>query len=116
LLDSVFHALADPARRTMLELLTRGPASVSELAGPLSMSLPGVMQHLRVLDDAGLTVSEKRGRVRWRRLNAAALADAEAWIGERRRAWEARLDALDRHLRAAPVGSEDTKARVGENE
>ena len=59
------------------------------------MSLPGVMQHLKVLDDAGLTVSEKRGRVRWRRLNAEALGAAEAWIGERRRLWTARLDALD---------------------
>jgi DNA-binding transcriptional ArsR family regulator len=101
LLDSVFHALADPARRSMLERLTRGPASVSELAEPLSMSLPGVMQHLKVLDDAGLTVSEKRGRVRWRRLNDAALARAEVWIGERRRVWNTRLDSLDRHLRAA---------------
>lgn len=102
MLDSVFHALSDPARRTMLERLTRGPASVSELAKPLSMSLPGVMQHLKVLDDAGLTMSEKRGRVRWRRINDEALAAAEVWIGERRRLWDARLDALDRHLRATP--------------
>lgn len=100
MLDAVFHALADPARRQMVERLTRGAASVSELAEPLAMSLPGVMQHLKVLDDAGLTVSEKRGRVRWRRLNTGALASAEAWIADRRRLWEARLDALDRHLRA----------------
>jgi DNA-binding transcriptional ArsR family regulator len=98
MLDAVFHALADPARRQMLERLTRGAASVSELAQPFDMSLPGVMQHLRVLDDAGLTVSEKRGRVRWRRLNAEALQAAETWIGERRRFWNARLDALGRHL------------------
>ena len=104
LLDSVFHALADPARRTMLERLTRGPASVSELAEPLSMSLPGVMQHLKVLDDAGLTVSEKRGRVRWRRLNFEAMIAAEAWIGERRRLWDARLDALGRHLKSETDG------------
>jgi len=102
MLDAVFHALADPTRRQMIERLTRGAASVSELAAPLQMSMPGVMQHLKVLDAAGLTVSEKRGRVRWCRLDATALASAEAWIGERRRLWEARLDALDRHLRADP--------------
>ena len=98
MLDDVFHALADPTRRQLVERLTRGAASVSELAAPLDMSLPGVMQHLKVLDDAGLTISEKRGRVRWRRLNAEALAAAEAWIGERRRLWTGRLDALERHL------------------
>jgi DNA-binding transcriptional ArsR family regulator len=107
MLDAVFHALADPARRSMLERLTRGAASVTELAEPLKMSLPGVMQHLKVLDDAGLTVSEKRGRVRWRRLNDHALATAEVWIGERRRVWDARLDALDRHLRAAPAATDE---------
>jgi DNA-binding transcriptional ArsR family regulator len=100
MLDDVFHALADPTRRILVERLTRGPASVSELAAPLPMSLSAVMQHLDVLDDAGLTVSEKRGRVRWRRLNAEALAAAEAWIGDRRRLWNARLDALDRHLKS----------------
>ena len=100
MLDSVFHALADLARRSMLERLTHGPASVSELAAPLRMSLPGVMQHLKVLDDAGLTISEKRGRVRWRRLDDAALARAEAWIGDRRRLWNTRLDALERHLKS----------------
>jgi DNA-binding transcriptional ArsR family regulator len=100
MLDNLFHALADPTRRCMVERLTRGPASVSELAEPLAMSLPGVMQHLKVLDDAGLTVSEKRGRVRWRRLNAEALAAGEAWIGERRRVWTLRLDALERHLKS----------------
>jgi DNA-binding transcriptional ArsR family regulator len=100
MLDDVFHALADPTRRVLVERLTRGPASVSELAGPLPMSLPAVMQHLAVLDEAGLTVSEKRGRVRWRRLNAEALAAAEAWIGDRRRLWNTRLDALERHLKS----------------
>lgn len=107
MLDDLFHALADPTRRLMIERLTRGPASVSELAGPLPMSLPAVMQHLRVLDDAGLTVSEKRGRVRWRRLNDAALARAEAWIGERRRLWTARLDRLERHLSGDVAGTSE---------
>jgi DNA-binding transcriptional ArsR family regulator len=102
MLDTVFHALADPTRRQMVERLTRGPASVSELAAPLPMSLPGVMQHLKVLDDAGLTISEKRGRVRWRRLNVEAMAQAEAWMAERRRLWNTRLDALERHLKSEP--------------
>jgi len=107
MLDDVFHALADPTRRLMVERLTRGPASVSELAEPLQMTLPGVMQHLKVLDDAGLTISEKRGRVRWRRLNADAMAAAETWIGERRRIWNARLDALQQLLQAdAPPADE----------
>jgi DNA-binding transcriptional ArsR family regulator len=104
MLDTVFHALADPARRAMLERLTRGAASVSELAEPLPMSLPAVMQHLRVLDDAGLTISEKRGRVRWRRLNVEAMAAAEAWIADRRQLWNARLERLDAHLQADPAG------------
>jgi DNA-binding transcriptional ArsR family regulator len=100
MLDDVFHALADPTRRSLVERLTRGPASVSELAAPLPMSLPAVMQHLAVLDAAGLTHSEKRGRVRWRRLNVEAMAAAETWIADRRRLWNARLDALERHLKS----------------
>ena len=99
MLDDVFHALADPTRRSLVERLTRGPA-VSELAAPLPMSLPAVMQHLAVLDAAGLIHSEKRGRVRWRRLNVEAMAAAETWIAGRRRLWNARLDALERHLKS----------------
>jgi DNA-binding transcriptional ArsR family regulator len=93
-LDRVFQALADPARRGMLERLTRGPASVSELAAPLDMALPSVMQHLALLEASGLVRSEKVGRVRTCRLEAAPLRKAEAWIASRRAKWEARFDRL----------------------
>jgi DNA-binding transcriptional ArsR family regulator len=97
-LDRVFHALADPARRTMLERLTRGPASVSELAEPLAMSLPAVVQHLAVLEESGLVTSRKEGRVRTCQIEAGALQPAERWINERRIAWERRLDRLGDYL------------------
>lgn len=93
-LDRVFHALSDPTRRGMVERLSRGPASVGELARPLPMSLPAVMQHLRVLEESGLVRSEKVGRVRTCRIEPAALRPAEEWIGERRASWERRLDRL----------------------
>ena len=92
--DRVFHALADPSRRVILERLSRGPASVSQLARPLPMSLPAVVQHLQVLEASGLVRSEKAGRVRTCRIEPAALRTAEAWIVERQRAWERRLDRL----------------------
>jgi DNA-binding transcriptional ArsR family regulator len=98
-LDRAFQALADPTRRAIVERLTRGPASVSELKGPLTMSLPAVMQHLTVLETSGLVVSEKRGRVRTCRINPPALAEAEQWIAERRLEWERRLDRLDDYLK-----------------
>jgi DNA-binding transcriptional ArsR family regulator len=97
-LDRVFHALADPARRTMLERLTRGPASVSELAQPLAMSLPAVVQHLAVLEESGLVRSEKIGRVRTCQIEAGSLQRAEQWINDRRTRWERRLDRLGEHL------------------
>jgi DNA-binding transcriptional ArsR family regulator len=97
-LDRVFHALADPARRTMLERLTRGPASVSELAQPLAMSLPAVVQHLAVLEASGLVRSEKVGRVRTCQIEAGSLQRAEQWINERRTQWERRLDRLGDYL------------------
>jgi DNA-binding transcriptional ArsR family regulator len=97
-LDLVFQALADPARRVMVERLTRGPASVSALAEPLAMSLPAVMQHLRVLEASGLVRSEKVGRVRTCQIEPIALRSAERWIGERRTTWERRLDRLGKYL------------------
>jgi DNA-binding transcriptional ArsR family regulator len=97
-LDLVFHALADPARRGMVERLSRGPASVSELARPLAISLPAVIQHLQVLESSGLVRSEKRGRVRTCRIEPGALRSAERWIAERRTAWERRLDRLGDYL------------------
>ena len=93
-LDRVFQALSDPGRRAMVERLCRGPASVSELARPLAMSLPAVVQHLQVLEASGLVRSEKSGRVRTCRLEPAALSLAEQWIDQRRTSWERRLDRL----------------------
>jgi DNA-binding transcriptional ArsR family regulator len=98
----VFHALADPTRRTMLERLSRGPASVSALAEPLAVSLPAVMQHLQVLETSGLVRSEKVGRVRTCRIESAALRAAERWITRRRTFWERRLDRLDDYLTESP--------------
>jgi DNA-binding transcriptional ArsR family regulator len=97
-LDRAFQALADPTRRAMVERLSHGPASVSELKRPLLMSLPAVMQHLTVLETSGLVVSEKAGRVRTCRINPAAFAEAEQWIAERRLEWERRLDRLGEYL------------------
>jgi DNA-binding transcriptional ArsR family regulator len=93
-LDQTFHALSDPARRLMVERLSRSPASVSELAEPLAMSLSAVIQHLQVLEESGLVRSEKVGRVRTCRIEAAPLRMAEHWINERRISWERRLDRL----------------------
>jgi DNA-binding transcriptional ArsR family regulator len=97
-LDQVFHALSDPARRGMIDRLSRGPASVSELAGPLEMSLPAVLQHLQVLEQSGLVRSEKVGRVRTCRIEPKALRSAEDWIVRRRAQWERRLDRLGAFL------------------
>ncbi len=101
-LDLLFQALADPTRRAMVERLSRGPASVSELARPLAMSLPAVVQHLQVLEASGLVRSEKVGRVRTCRIEPAALRMAEQWIDERRTSWERRLDRLGDYLAAHP--------------
>ncbi|WP_373372346.1 ArsR/SmtB family transcription factor [Polyangium mundeleinium] len=101
-LDRMFQALADPTRRVMIERLSRGPASVTELAGPLSMSLPAVMQHLQVLETSGLVRSEKAGRVRTCRLEPAALRAAERWIAERRASWERCFDRLGDYLAEHP--------------
>lgn len=97
-LDRLFHALADPARRAMIERLSRGPAPVSELARPLPMSLPAAMQHLGVLEAAGLVRSEKTGRVRLCAIEPQALSQAEQWINARRSEWEQRLDRLGAYL------------------
>jgi DNA-binding transcriptional ArsR family regulator len=96
-LDRLFHALADPARRAMMERLAHGPAPVSELARPLPMSLPSVMQHLGVL--AGLVRTEKVGRVRTCSIEFRALSLAEQWINSRRMEWEHRFDRLDDYLK-----------------
>ena len=97
-LDLTFHALADPARRTMLERLSRGPASVSELAEPLKMSLPAVLQHLQALEGSGLIRSEKKGRVRTCRLEPGVLSTAEQWLVDRRSEWEKRHDRFEEYV------------------
>ena len=97
-LDLAFQALADPTRRQIVERLTREPVSVSELARPLTMSLPAVMQHLAVLEASGLVRSAKSGRVRTCRISPEALSVAEQWISERRSEWEHRLDRLGDYL------------------
>jgi DNA-binding transcriptional ArsR family regulator len=101
-LDLMFQALADPARRVMVERLSRAPASVSALAQPLAMSLPAVLQHLQVLEASGLVRTEKVGRVRTCRIEPKALRSAEQWISERRTSWERRLDRLGDYLAAHP--------------
>jgi DNA-binding transcriptional ArsR family regulator len=93
-LDSAFQALADPSRRSMVARLSRGPASVSELAAPLEMSLPAVVQHLDVLQKSGLVRSEKVGRVRTCRLEPGPLRAVERWIAAHRADLESRLDRL----------------------
>jgi len=97
-LDRVFHALADPGRRLMLERLSRGSASVTELGRPLAMSLAAVVQHVQVLEASGLVRSQKTGRTRTCTINPAALDSAESWISERRTLWERRLDRLGDYL------------------
>jgi DNA-binding transcriptional ArsR family regulator len=111
-LDGIFKALADAGRRALLERLTRGEATLGELARPLAMSVPAVHQHLAVLERAGLIVSEKRGRERWCRLEPAALQPAQRWIEERRRLWERRADALARYLDAAGDGKPRRRKRT----
>ena len=93
-LDLVFQALADPTRRAMVERMTQGPASVSDLARPFAMTLAAVLQHLRVLEASGLVRSVKEGRVRTCSIDREALSTAEEWIAERRAGWEKKLDRL----------------------
>lgn len=104
-LDRTFGALSDPTRREILERLSRGPASVSELAGPRGMSLPGVMKHIRILEGADLVRSEKQGRRRECRLGPARLDEAARWIEWYRREWDRRLDRLEAYVRRKKGGT-----------
>jgi DNA-binding transcriptional ArsR family regulator len=106
-LDRVFQALADPGRRLMVERLSEGPASVTELGRPLAMSLAAVLQHVQVLGASGLVRSQKTGRTRTCSINPAALRTAERWMSERRAICERRLDRLGDYL-AATADSPDT--------
>ena len=97
-LDTAFHALANATRRTVVERLGKGPATVSELAEPFDMALPSFLQHLRVLEDSGLIQSQKRGRVRTVRVRPNNLRRAANWLAQQRGIWEQRLDQLDSYL------------------
>ena len=97
-LDCVFHGLADPTRRAVLERLSNGPAAVSELARPFAMALPSFLQHLDVLEDCGLVESRKVGRVRTYQLTPQPLKVAEGWLEKQRTLWTRRLDQLDSYL------------------
>jgi DNA-binding transcriptional ArsR family regulator len=108
-LDRMFHALSDATRRAMVERLARGPASVSELARPFSMALPRVVQHLGVLESAGVVTSTKVGRVRTYQLAPEALTPAAEWIGRQRLPAEQRLDRLGAFLTREIDENEESK-------
>ncbi|MBL9051982.1 MAG: winged helix-turn-helix transcriptional regulator [Tabrizicola sp.] len=97
-LDHLFHALSDPTRRMMLNRLARGPAPVSELAGPTGLKLPTILRHLSVLEEAGLVATQKDGRVRSCAFQPQALNPMRDWLEEQRKVWEARLDRLDDYV------------------
>ncbi len=110
-LDPVFHALADPTRRAVVQKLSQGPATVSELARPFDMALPSFLQYLQTLEKSGLIHSKKAGRVRTCELHGAALKEAEQWIAEQRLVWEGRLDRLDAYLLALKDRENDDGSR-----
>ena len=97
-LDLMFQALADPTRRQIVKRLSEGPASVSELAAPLPMSLPAVVQHLQVLEQSGLVTTQKVGRTRTCSLDTGSLSQVEKWINDRRLGWQKRFDRLGAFL------------------
>lgn len=108
-LDRTFHALSDPTRRAMVQRLSSGPASVSELARPLAISLPAVMQHLQVLEASGIVRTSKIGRVRTCTVEPKMLTLAEHWIAERRASWERKLDRLGDYLDATASENDNTE-------
>ena len=113
-LDRAFHALSDPSRRQMIDRLAQGPASVSELARPLQMTLAAVVQHVQVLESSGLIESRKTGRVRTCSINQDALRSTEQWLTDRRIVWQRRLDRLGAVLdeQAPQDTTSDTEART----
>ncbi len=110
----MFQALADPTRRSMIQRLCEGPASVSELAAPLAMTLSAVVQHLSVLEQAGLVRSQKLGRVRTCQIETQALRAAERWISERRSLWERRLDRLGAYLAEQELDEQELESKEGD--
>jgi DNA-binding transcriptional ArsR family regulator len=110
-LDRVFHALGDPTRRAMLERLSRGPVSVSQLAGPLAVSLAAVVQHLQILEESGVIRTEKIGRVRTCSIAPEGLRLADQWLNERMALWERRLDRLGELLAGHEAGEPSQKRK-----
>lgn len=106
-IERTFNALADPTRRAVVQTLSRGPATVSQLAGSFAMALPSFTQHLGVLERAGLIVSRREGRTRICSLNPKAMRDAEDWLAAHRRQWEERLDRFEAHLAQAKRETSD---------
>jgi DNA-binding transcriptional ArsR family regulator len=97
-LSLLFHALSDPSRRLMLAMMAKGEAGVSDLAAPTGLSLPTVLRHLSVLEEAGLVVSQKSGRVRTCAIVPEGLTPMRDWLDDQRRVWEGRLDRLDDYV------------------
>ena len=108
-LDLMFQALADPTRRAIVDRLSQGPASVSDLAKPFAMSLPAVVQHLQLLEQSGLVTTAKLGRVRTCTIDTGALSLAEKWLNERRITWEGRFDRLDALLAAEAAAEKQSR-------
>jgi DNA-binding transcriptional ArsR family regulator len=98
LLDRTFSAVSDPTRRDILDRLARGPASISELAQPLGISLPGLMKHVRILEEAALVKTTKNGRTRQCSLGPARLDEAAQWIERYREQWDRRIDRLETYI------------------
>lgn len=118
-LDRAFHALADATRRGILDHLTRGPASISELARPYASTLAAIQQHVQVLEASGLIVTEKRGRIRECRISSAAVSRVEGWLSERRQLWECRFDQLGKLVehndgQVKPAKKKYSKIKKGE--
>lgn len=106
-IESTFAALSDPTRRAVVEALSRGPATVSQLASPFDMALPSFTQHLGVLEAVGLVVSRRDGRARVCSLDPSAMKAAEDWMATYRREWESRMDRFEDHLAAQKKDSTD---------
>ena len=107
-LDTIFHALADPTRRAVVQRLVKGPAPVKELAAPYDMALPSFMKHISVLEEAGLIASKKQGRVRTCTFNPDKLAAAEQWFEQQRAIWASRFDNLDTLLTTLQGQTDET--------
>lgn len=104
-IDRTLTAIADPTRRDILERLARGPASISELAQPYAISLPGLMKHVRILEEAQLVETQKQGRTRECRLGQARLDDLDEWVERYRKRWEGRLDRMEAYLAKTKEGT-----------